>query len=196
MPSQKPRQNWIYMIDPKLVALRCKNGHRHVYDISTLPELSCFESNCNLKINSSKVMRGKHPHIIWSEYSYGKFHAYHVIPLTSKETFKGLPTVYPINKNAQNALDKNSLALVHQLTMIDSECLKDANGDWIQRIGVLSKNDREAIELRLKFALNLPETQNDTWFTENASPELLKKVFLELNEKQQKDSIEDLLDYL
>ena len=139
-------------------------------------------------------MRGKHPHIIWSEYSYGKFHTYHVIPLTSKDTFRGLPSVHPIKKNGRNGLDKNSLALVHQLTMIDSECLKYGNGQWMQRMGVISADDRKAIELRLKFSLQLSETPSDDWFTENASPELLKQIFSNLNKEQQENIVTDLLD--
>ena len=139
-------------------------------------------------------MRGKHPHIIWSEYSYGKFHTYHVIPLTSKDTFRGLPSVYPIKKNGRNGLDKNSLALVHQLTMIDSECLRYGNGQWMQRMGVISADDRKAIELRLKFSLQLSETPSDDWFTENASPELLKQIFSNLNKEQQENIVTDLLD--
>lgn len=43
------------------------------------------------------------------------------IPLTSKDTFRGLPTAYPIKANPSNGLADNSLALVHQLTTIDPE---------------------------------------------------------------------------
>ena len=194
MPGRKPRPNWIYMIDPKRVALKCKNGHNHVYDISGVSELDCFETNCNLTLNSSRVMRGKHPHIIWSEYSYGKFQAYHVIPLTSKDTFRGLPSVYPIRKNIKNSLDKDSLALVHQLTIVDSECFKYGNGSWMQRMGTISQDIRKEIELRLKFSLNLSENPSDDWFAANASPQLLKKIFSGLNEEQKENALTDLLD--
>lgn len=196
MPGRKPRVNWIYMIDPKIVVLRCRNGHNNAYDISGALELNCSHPSCNRKINSSSVMRGQHPHIIWSEYSYGKFHTYHVIPLTSKDTFRGLPTAYPIRKNAKNSLSKNSLALVHQLTMVDSECFKYGNGHWMQRMGAISQNERVEIEFRLKYALNLSENPSDDWFSQNASPELLEKVFSGLDKKQQEDALSGLLDSL
>lgn len=65
MPGRKPRVNWIYMIDPKIVVLRCRNGHNNAYDISGALELNCSHPSCNRKINSSSVMRGQHPHIIY-----------------------------------------------------------------------------------------------------------------------------------
>ena len=194
MPERKPRPNWIYIINPKLVALRCRNGHNHVYDISGVPKIDCIEPDCNSTINSSRVMRGKHPHIIWSEYSYGSFQAYHVIPLTSKDTFRGLPSVYPIKKNTRNSLNKDSLALIHQLTIVDSECFKYGNGHWMPRIGTIDRDIKREIELRLKFSLNLSENLSDDWFAANASPELLEKVFLGLNEEQKQNALANLLD--
>ncbi len=65
------------MINPGRVVLRCRLGHEHIYDISGSEEFNCSTPLCTLKINSSRVMRGLHPHILWSEYSYGKFHLYH-----------------------------------------------------------------------------------------------------------------------
>ena len=67
MAGQKPRLGWIYMIDPRRVILRCSLGHEHIYDISGPEELNCSYSSCTQKINSSRVMRGTHPHIVWSE---------------------------------------------------------------------------------------------------------------------------------
>lgn len=116
--------------------------------------------------------------------------------MTSKDTFRGLPTAYPIRKNAKNSLSKNSLALVHQLTMVDSECFKYGNGHWMQRMGAISQNERVEIEFRLKYALNLSENPSDDWFSQNASPELLEKVFLGLDKKQQEDALSGLLDSL
>lgn len=123
-------------------------------------------------------MRGTHPYIVWSEYTYGKFHLYHAIPLTSKETFTGLPTTYPIKPSPSNGLTCKSFALVHQLVPLDPECFKDANGNWMQRLGGISTGERKAVEQRVRFALNLSSDPSEDWFVQNASPELLEKVFL------------------
>lgn len=194
MAGRKPCQGWIYQVNPMRVILRCKAGHEHLYNISGPEELNCFNSSCTLKINSSRVMRGTHPYIIWSDYSYGKFHLYHAIPLTSKDTFRGLPTAYPIKVNPRNGLTCNSLALIHQLIPIDPECFKEANGRWMERIGVINTDEKKDIDERLRVALNLSSNLNEDWFTENASPELLEKVFLKLDPSQRENAISRLID--
>lgn len=196
MAGQRPRQGWIYMINPRRVVLKCSLGHERIYDISGPEELNCFSSLCTKKINSSRVMRGTHLHIVWSEYNYGKFHLYHAIPLTSKDTFRGLPTAYPIKANPRNGLSCNSLALVHQLTPIDLECFKGADSDWMKRTGVINADERSDIEERLRLALNLQNYPSEEWFTQNASLELLEKVFMLIAPSQQEDGISRLMDKL
>ena len=184
------------MVNPGRVVLKCKLGHEHIYDISGPQELNCSHSSCILKINSSRVMRGEHPYIIWSDYSYGKFHLYHAIPLTSKDTFRGLPTAYPIKKNSRNGLTCNSLALVHQLTTIDVESFKKSNGDWMHRFGVINSDEKRDLEDRLRLALKLPNDPSEDWFARNASPELLEKVFMHIDPSQREETILRLTDLL
>lgn len=184
------------MVDPGRVVLKCKSGHEQIYDISGPRELDCSHSSCTLKINSSRVMRGYHPYIVWSDYSYGKFHLYHAIPLTSKDTFRGLPTAYPIKMNLRNGLTCNSLALVHQLTTIDVESFKDSNGDWMHRLGVINLDEKRDLEDRLRLALNLSNCPSEDWFAQNASPELLERVFVQIDPSQREEAILRLTDLL
>lgn len=177
------------MIDPKRVVLKCSRGHEHVYDISGPRELDCSESSCILKINSSRIIRGLHPHIVWSDYSVSKLHLYLVIPLTSKETFRGLPTSYPIKANLQNGLTSNSLTLVHQLITVDAGCFKDTYGNWMKRLGVINADEKKDIEARLRLALGLQNAPNEDWFIQNASPELLEKVFILIDKSQREEAI-------
>lgn len=196
MTEQKPRPGWIYMINPKRVVLRCRRGHEHVYDISGPEELNCSEESCVLKINSSRVIRGLHPHIVWSEFIVDKLHFYLVIPLTSKDTFRGLPTSYPIKANLQNGLNHTSITLVHQLTTVDAECFKEPNGTWMKRLGVISADEKKDIEARLMLALNLPNSPSEDWFTQNASTELLEKIFMLMDTSQREGAISRLLNKL
>lgn len=184
------------MINPSRVVLKCGLGHKNVYDISGAKELNCSDSSCNSKINASQVMRGIHPYIVWSDFTYGKFHLYHVIPLTSQETFKGLPTSYPIKANSRNGLTRNSLALVHQLTVIDPECFKDNNGNWMTRRGIINVDEKKDLEERVKLALNLPNHPSEDWFTRNASPELLEKILMLIPPSQQQEALLRLIDKL
>lgn len=196
MVEQKPRSSWIYMIDPKRVFLMCKFGHQDIYNISGPEELNCSHPSCNQKMNSSKVMRGNHPYIVWSELTYGKLHLYHAIPLTSKDTFRGLPTSYPIKVNPRNGLACSSLALVHQLTVIDANCFQDNNGNWIKRLGIINADEKKDLEERLRLALNLSESPSEDWFTQNASPDLLERVFMQLDPRQREEAISQLIDKL
>ena len=36
MAGKRPKQGWIYMINPYRVSLRCGNGHQHFYDLDHL----------------------------------------------------------------------------------------------------------------------------------------------------------------
>jgi mRNA interferase MazF len=195
--GQKPRQGWIYLVNPNRVSLRCKKGHSHIYDLNEPGNIECKTVNCSLEINSSRVLRGEHPYIIWTgdrfqdESQY--LQTFTVIPLTSQETYKGLPTVYPINSTSRNNLAKNSLALVHQICTVDANCFKDSQGNWFDRIGQLDKADKEAIEERLKYFLNLEDNPSDDWLMKNASVELLQKVFGYLPDETKSSAIETLI---
>jgi mRNA-degrading endonuclease toxin of MazEF toxin-antitoxin module len=198
--GQKPRQGWIYYINPRQVVLRCKLGHTYIYDLPESGEVECQHQSCNLQINSSRVFRGSHPHVVWisnqfqDEYNY--IDTFTVIPLTSssRERDKGLPTAYPVRATSRNSLDKDSFALVHQICTVDANSFKDIKGDWLNRIGQLDRADKEAIEERLKFFLGINETPSEDWFAQNATPELLKKVYFYLSEDDRTTILEELID--
>jgi mRNA interferase MazF len=198
--GKRPRQGWIYFINPYKLSLRCKLGHTHIYDLNEPGEIECKTSSCTQVINSSRVFRGEHPYIIWTcdefQDTFNYIETFTAIPLTSssREKDKGLPTAYPINSTSRNGLLKNSFALVHQICTVDANCSKDSKGDWLERIGQLDKSDKESIEERLKYFLNIQESPSDDWFANNASPELLKKVFNYLNEDKKQSVLEELID--
>ncbi|MBD2017217.1 type II toxin-antitoxin system PemK/MazF family toxin [Microcoleus sp. FACHB-53] len=199
MSGQKPpRQGWIYYINPHRVVLRCKLSHTYIYDLPEPGEVECQHHSCQLKINSSRVFRGGHPHIVWTSKQFqdgsNYIDTFTLIPLTSSERNKGLPTTWPIKATSKNGLDEDSFALVHQICTVDANSFKDSNGDWLIRIGQLEKPDRGAIEERLKFFLGIHETPNEDWFVQNATPELLKKVYFNLSEDDQNRVLEELID--
>lgn len=201
MSGQKPRQGWIYMINPHRVCLRCQVGHTHIYDLNEPGEyIQCQQTSCTLQINSSRVLRGEHPHIIWTSNQFQDESNYRatftVIPLTSQETYKGLPTVYPINATARNNLNQKSHALVHQICTVEANCFKDRSGNWLQRIGQLGKSDKASINERLRYFLDIPENSSEDWLANNASPELLRKVFYYLPKNERSSILEELIDDL
>lgn len=199
MAGYKPRQGWIYFINPYRVSLRCKLGHTHIYTLDEPGEISCKTVSCTQVINSSRVFRGEHPYIIWTSDKFADdlnyVDTFTVIPLTSstRERDKGLPTAYPINPTSKNGLDQQSFALIHQICTVDANCFK-ARENWLKRIGQIERFDKEAIEERLKYFLNLQENPSDDWFAKNASPELFKKVFNYLPEDSKQSVIEELID--
>jgi len=200
--GQKPRQGWIYMINPYRVSLRCKLGHIHIYNLDEPGEISCKTSSCTQTINSSRVFRGEHPYIIWTSDKFqddvNYIDTFTVIPLTSstRERDKGLPTAYPINATTRNGLNKQSFALVHQICTVDANCFKNPKGDWLTRIGQIDKSDKDAVEERLKYFLNIKENPSNDWFMKNASPALVKKVFDYLPEDNKQLVVEKLIDSL
>ena len=200
MAGQKPRQGWIYQINPHRVSLCCREGHVHIYD---LPEpgnlLECHHSNCTLKINPSRILRGSHPYIIWTinqlQVQSSYVETFTVIPLISKETHKGLPTVYPINPTGRNGLTEQFYACVHQIYTVDANCLKDSDHNWLKRIGQLDKSDKNAIEERLDYFLEIQDNPSTDWFNCHGSPELLRKIFYNLSEDDRTLVIEEFLDF-
>ncbi len=181
MAGSKPRQGWIYFIKPERVSLRCQLGHYHMYNLEKLGDISCKTNSCKQIIDSRRVIHGEQPYVIWisdkfpPDFNY--VDTFTVIPLISsnQEKHKGLPTAYPINATARNGLNKYYFALVHQICAVDDSCFKDVKG-WVNRVGQIDKPDKEAIEERLYYFLNISESSDD-WFVKNASPEILKKVF-------------------
>jgi len=198
MTSQKPRQGEIYILNPDKVSLTCTDGHTYIYELGELTEVECKFTSCTIKINPSRVFRGTHPHIIWTsdqfqdDTSYIK--TFNVIPLSSKETFKGLPTTYPIKLRDKNNLKENSYALVHQIYTVDANCLKNQQNQWLKCIGKIDKKDKEAIKERLKYLFNIQDNPNDEWFSQNASPELLKKIFNYLPAHLKESALNNLMD--
>ncbi|MCC3425333.1 MAG: type II toxin-antitoxin system PemK/MazF family toxin [Microcoleus sp. PH2017_01_SCD_O_A] len=143
--------------------------------------MECKTVDCKLIVNYSRVLRGEHHYLFWEIDQFQDksecLQTFTVIPLTFQETCKGLPTAYPINSTSKNGLDRNSLALVHQIFTIDANCFKDSQGNWFERVGQVDKGDKESIEERLKYFLNLENDSSDDWLIENVSVEVLEKVF-------------------
>lgn len=201
MAGQRPRKGWIYMINPHRVSLRCKFGHTHIYDLKEPGEfIECKQTSCTLEINSSRVLRGEHPYIIWTSDKFqdesNYIQTFTVIPLSSQETYKGLPTVYPINSTSTNGLEKNSHTLIHQISTVEANCFKDSGGNWLTRMGQLDKADKDAIEERLTYFFGLRNNPSEDWFAENSSLELLEKVFYYLPENERIVGLEKLMDDL
>lgn len=198
MAGQRPKQGWIYLINPHRVSLGCRSGHQYLYDLVEPGELTCQHSGCNLVINSSRVMRGWHRYIVWENDQFldneKHIQTFTAIPLTSQTTYTGLSTTYPITKTAQNGLDKKSYALVNQICVIDGNCFKDTQGDWLDRIGQLSKDDKTEIEETLAYYLNIACEPTDDWFKNNATPELVEKIFGFLPNTDKDKTLNNLLD--
>lgn len=200
MAGQRPRQGWVYMINPYRVSLRCRSGHVHIYDLDAPGEIECKTLFCTLTINSSRVFRETHPHVIWTSDEFqdesGYIQTFTAIPLTSQTTFAGLPTTYPITNTAKNGLAKKSYALVHQICTVDGNCFKDASGNWLNRQGQLEQKDRSEITKRLKFFLGFDNAPDEDWFKQNASPELVQKIYGYLSDAEKSALLESLLDDL
>ena len=198
MAGYRPRQGWIYMINPYRVSLSCGRRHQYFYDLTEPDEVNCKHSGCDQVINSSRVFRGEHPYIIWSSDEFQDdtdyIKTFTVIPLTSKQTSAGLPSVYPITKTKANGLTANSYALVHQICTVDGNCFKDGNGDWLARMGQLSSDDKEEINQTLIYYFDLSGDPTDDWFRENASPDLVQKVYGLLSDVDKEMVLEKLLD--
>jgi mRNA interferase MazF len=196
--QNSPRQGWIYKIDPYRVSLKCSRGHKHIYNLISPGEVECQTTSCSSIINSSRVLRGTHPYIIWtseqflSESNY--IQTFTAIPLTSQTTSVGLPTTYPITNTARNGLDKKSYALVHQICIVDGNCFKDESGNWFSRCGQLDAKDKTEIQERLKYYLNFDSILSEDWFKKNATPEVIKKLFGYLSDSKKNETIEDLLE--
>jgi mRNA interferase MazF len=200
----RPKHGWIYMVNPYRVFLSCRNGHRHFYDLGEPTEISCPVKDCGETINPSQIFRGAHPYIIWTSNEFlGELKRYPVftaIPLTSEKStprqYERLSTTYAIRNTLQNGLTTKSYALIHQITTIDAACFRDHSGQWLKRMGAVSKQDRERIQERLMYYFGIPEEPSDEWFTDNATPELLKKVFYLLPDSQKKFAIDILIEQL
>lgn len=188
------------MINPYRVSLRCSSGHIHFYTLDAPGEIECRTVSCSLTINSSRVFRGTHPHVIWTSNQFqdesGYIQTFTAIPLTSQTTFSGLPTTYPITNTARNGLSKKSYALVHQICTVDGNCFKDASGGWLEREGHLDQKDRSEIAKRLKFFLGFDNDLNEDWFKKNASPELVQKIYGYLSDSEKGALLESLIDDL
>lgn len=186
------------MISPYRVSLTCKAKHTYIYNLDEPGEIPCKIESCSLTINSSHVFRGTHPYVIWTsdqfQYDSSYIKTFIAIPLTSKTTFAGLPTTYPITKTARNSLMEKSYALVNQICTVDSACFKDKDDCWIERIGQLDQKDKNGIEERLKYVLNINEEPSEDWFKKNTSPELIKRLYSYLPASIQEEALEDLLD--
>ena len=185
------------MISPSRTVVRCKVGHEYWYEHG-LHMVECKEPSCTLSVNPSRVLRGEHPYVVWSHNEFQDAYSKRVgvitvIPLSSSEGHKGLPTVYPIKPTTKNGLTKLSYALVHQVTTVDLNSLREVSGAWKARLGQLDSTDKGQIEKRLLYYLNLFESEED-WLARNATKELLVKVYARLSDEQKESVLEQLLE--
>jgi mRNA interferase MazF len=191
----QPTRGSIYMVDPNLLVLSCKAGHRHSYDILGGTTTGCAEPSCAERVQTTKIMAGTHPHLIWRSLEYGNnFHLYYAIPLTSQTTFNGLPTAIPIRRDSGNGLDKDSFALIHQVTPVNSECFRDSQGQWIERMGRLGKKSMDRLEEQLKKFWLISMSMDEDWFRQNASLAMCQTIFGNLSPADQEAFIQWGLD--
>ncbi len=66
----------------------------------------------------------------------------------------------------------------------------------MKRLGTINTGERKDIEDRLKLALELPNHPSEDWFIQNASPELIEKIFILIDPSQRESVISRLLDQL
>ena len=66
----------------------------------------------------------------------------------------------------------------------------------MNRLGMINADERNDLEERLRLALNLPSHPSEEWFTQNAYPELLEKVFMQIEPIQRQGAISRLIDKL
>ncbi len=200
MAGNKPRQGWIYLINPYRVFLRCKLDHLHFYKLDKPDKISCKTGDCRQIINYSMLFRREQAYIIWESDKFKNgvnyIDTFTAIPLTFSilEKNKGLPTAYPINPTKSNGFEKQSFALAHQIFTVDASCFKDDSGDWLTRIGQIDKGDKQAIEERLKYFLDIQENPGDDWFVNNVSPDVLNQVFDNLSADNQQSALAELID--
>lgn len=181
------------MINPRNVVLSCKSHHRQVYLLPDSDFVACRHPGCNHRINSSHITRGTHPYVYWAcEEQTG---VVSVIPLTSQNTFVGIPSTSVIKSNERNGLSKDSLALIFQLTTINISCLKDTNGGWLKRMGGLTKKEKEAIQERLLYWIR-PEDAGSDWFLSSASATDLERASLRLTPDERERLVNVLIDSL
>ena len=83
---------------------------------------------------------------------------------------------------------------MHNIFTVDANCLKDDKSDWLNRIGQLDKSDKQAIEERLKYFLDIQENPRDDWFINNTSLEILREVFDNLAVDNQYSALVDFID--
>ncbi len=145
------------------------------------------------QINPSTILRGQHPHIIVSIKAEAAGLA-QAIPMSSSDRDAGLPTTYPIKAMTRNGLDKHSFALVHQITTLDLRALRQPDGSWMERMGQLEKRDKDAIQERLLFLLDLQPEED--WFLERMTFNLAEQALERLPPEERQRLLERQLDKL
>lgn len=83
---------------------------------------------------------------------------------------------------------------MHQICTVDGNCFKGTAGSWLDRIGQLDRKDKNEINRRLQFFLNISESPSNDWFKNNASPELVEKIYGYLPDVERKELLESLID--
>jgi len=197
-----PRQGWVYMIDASTVLATCRGGHFQFAHLD-VGEADCVRADCTQKVNLSHVQRGPRPYVVWSHSDLldgqKMYNTITAIPLTSKSTYNGLPTTYPINKSTKNGLTERSHAIITQITAIDHRAFKEQENSkdvWRHRVGQLDKDDKEAIAARIAYLFGVDETPSPDWFKQHASIDLIEQVFDNLPADQRSVAIERLIEKL
>lgn len=195
---QKPRLGWIYFVNPHVVVKKCRAGHISTYHLEAPGFELCKKKGCNEEVNTSHIQRGEHPYIIWTsqllqDAAGSSLKTFIVIPLTSQTTFTGLPTTYPLAPNAENGLSRKSYALISQMQSLDASCLRDRDGNWKEKVGVLGKKDKDRIHKRICFALDTPK--DDSFMGDNPQAKI-KDLFQQVPEDGRSSLIEELIGLL
>lgn len=192
---QKPRRSWIYKINPTATVIRCRGcGWIDKYD-HTAVEQECTKADCNCFNNVSKVFRDYHPVVVLTPKhvfeDYKSLATATVVPLTSQETFAGLPTSYPLQRTKKNGLQKPGYVLCHNPLTVDLDAFKKRSGDkriWLQRIGTLTPEEMGEIDQRIAYINGIDEeTMAKSWLNANISPDLLLSFFESLKPADKED---------
>jgi mRNA interferase MazF len=68
--------------------------------------------------------------------------------------------------------------------------------NWLDRMGQLDATDKKEIERRLKYFFGVAHSPDEDWFKQNASPELVQKIFGYLPNTEKNKVLETLLEDL
>lgn len=161
---QTPRPGWIYMANPTRTVIRCATCSQvDAYDHTpgSAPCTGTYHVNgvhqaCPRTHNVSRVFRGAHPLVVLTpeEDMTSMTGVLIVVPMTSKRTFEGLYTSYPVSNTTSNGLSMPGWVLCHNPLVIDKRALRTPNNSaWLKRLGALRAQELDEVRMRLAYAV-------------------------------------------